>query len=92
MVLKNKPSSRMSAISLRTKLIIGSGLATTCGLMLLLSLLLWFAEPAVSQAVIKQFSLLLVIIFGCHLWFSHWLSYFSELSTDSKSSHQSNGS
>lgn len=75
MVLKNKPSSRMSAISLRTKLIIGSGLATTCGLMLLLSLLLWFAEPAVSQAVIKQFSLLLAVIFGLAIGLAISVSY-----------------
>ena len=33
MALKNKPSSRMSGISLRTKLIIGSALATAVGLM-----------------------------------------------------------
>lgn len=64
MALKNKPSSRMSGISLRAKLIIGSGLATAVGLMLSLSLLLWFAEPAVSQTVVKQFSWLLLIILG----------------------------
>lgn len=75
MALKNKPSSRMSGISLRAKLIIGSGLATAVGLMLSLSLLLWFAEPAVSQMIIKQFSLLLLIIFGLSISFAIAVSY-----------------
>ncbi|MEZ9820229.1 PAS domain-containing sensor histidine kinase [Shewanella sp. 10N.286.45.A1] len=75
MALKNKPSSRMSGISLRAKLIIGSGLATAVGLMLSLSLLLWFAEPAVSQTVVKQFSWLLLIIFGLSISFAITVSY-----------------
>ena len=75
MALKNKPSSRMSGISLRTKLIIGSALATAVGLMLSLSLLLWFAEPAVSQTIVKQFSLLLLIIFGLSICIAITVSY-----------------
>lgn len=75
MALKNKPSSRISGISLRTKLVIGSGLATAVGLMLSLSLLLWFAEPAVSQTIVKQFSLLLLIIFGLSICIAIAVSY-----------------
>ncbi|MDB2387138.1 ATP-binding protein [Shewanella sp.] len=65
----------MSGISLRTKLIVGSALATAVGLILSLGLLLWFAEPAISQTVVKQFSWLLLIIFGLSISVAITVSY-----------------
>ncbi|MCL1051524.1 ATP-binding protein [Shewanella abyssi] len=61
MALKNNPAMTLSSVSLRAKLIVGSALATTLGLMLGLSLLLWFADADVSQAVAKQLDLILII-------------------------------
>ncbi|PKH54548.1 histidine kinase [Shewanella sp. Choline-02u-19] len=64
MALKNKLTAAFAGISLRAKLIVGSALATGIGLMLSLSLLLWFADVDLSQAIAKQFNLLLMIFFA----------------------------
>ncbi|WOT05880.1 sensor histidine kinase [Shewanella youngdeokensis] len=76
MALKNNLTRFMADISLRTKLIVGSALATFGGLLLGLTLLLWFADSALSQLLVTQFKVL-ATIFVVAVLFAIGVSYVS---------------